>query len=119
MRPMSRADPPFHRARRAGGGPFSRQSGDARRTTLALAALALAGLAALALLARYGGGGGQGRPELDSYEPRELVPGTGEPVAPRVVPELEQLERSGLEAAAAYAGGAAAAPLLVRRHDSL
>jgi len=117
---MSRADPPFPGTRCAGGGALSARSGGTRRTALALAALALAALAAVALLWRGGRGGGEReRPALHSYEPRELVPGGNQPVAPRVAPELEQLERSGLEAAAAYAGEHDSDALIVSRHDHI
>ena len=34
---------------------------------------------------------------LAAYEPRELVSGGDQPPAPRVAPQLEQLERAGLD----------------------
>jgi CubicO group peptidase (beta-lactamase class C family) len=53
------------------------------------------------------------------YEPRELVPGGNSPPAPRVAPELESLDRAGLEAAAAYAGAHGSRALIVSRHDHI
>jgi len=57
--------------------------------------------------------------EFAAYEPRELVPGGAQPLAPRVAPELEQLERAGLEAAASYAGEHGSRALIVSRHDHI
>jgi CubicO group peptidase (beta-lactamase class C family) len=82
----------------------------------ALALLALAGAALwrkpLMRLVLRGG-------EVSTYEPRELVPGGNEPPAPRVAPELEQLDRSALDAAAAYAGEHRSRALIVSRHDHI
>jgi CubicO group peptidase (beta-lactamase class C family) len=57
--------------------------------------------------------------EVPAYAPRELVPGGNEPPAPRVAPELEQLDRAALEAAAAYAGQHRSHALIVSRHDHI
>jgi CubicO group peptidase (beta-lactamase class C family) len=57
--------------------------------------------------------------EASTYEPRELVSGSNEPPAPRVAPELEQLDRTALEAAAAYAGEHRSRALIVSRHDHI
>lgn len=57
--------------------------------------------------------------EVSDYEPRELVRGGNEPPAPRVAPELEQLDRAALEAAAAYAGEHRSRALIVSRHDHI
>src|SRR5271156_1907083 len=51
-----------------------------------------------------------------SYQPRELVPGANQPPAPRMAPDLEQLNRSGLDEAAAYAGAHGSRALIVSRH---
>jgi CubicO group peptidase (beta-lactamase class C family) len=56
---------------------------------------------------------------LSAYEPRELVSGGDQPPAPRVAPELEQLEPAGLEAAAAYAAAHGSRALIVARHDHI
>jgi len=92
------------------------------RAVLALmvAALAIATLVVAPRLgrwsaARHAGGAG----DFAAYEPRELVPGGGQPPAPRVAPELEQLERAGLEAAATYAGEHGSQALIVSRHDHI
>jgi CubicO group peptidase (beta-lactamase class C family) len=53
------------------------------------------------------------------YEPRERVVGGNEPVAPRVDPQLEQLDPQALEAAARYAGEHASFALIVARHDHI
>jgi CubicO group peptidase (beta-lactamase class C family) len=63
---------------------------------------------------RYGG-----QPEGSAYQPRELLRGGNEPVAPRVAPELEQFDSTGLEAAAAYAGAHGSRALIVSRHDHI
>jgi CubicO group peptidase (beta-lactamase class C family) len=54
-----------------------------------------------------------------AQRPRELVPGGNTPPAPRVAPELELLDRAGLEAAAAYAGAHGSQALIVSRHDHI
>jgi len=81
-----------------------------------LGVLVLAGAALwrkpLMQLVRRGG-------EVSTYEPRELVPGSNEPPAPRVAPELEQLERAALDAAAAYAREHRSRALIVSRHDHI
>jgi CubicO group peptidase (beta-lactamase class C family) len=51
-----------------------------------------------------------------SYQPRELVPGGNQPPAPRMAPDVEQLDQSGLDAAAAYAGAHGSRALIVSRH---
>jgi CubicO group peptidase (beta-lactamase class C family) len=119
---MSSADPPFPGARRVCGGALSPQAGGAQRAALALAGLGIVAVAVLALLWRgYGRGGEQAAPlpSADDHAPRELVPGGNQPLAPRVVPELEQLERAGLEAAALYAGEHDSQALIVSRHDHI
>lgn len=50
------------------------------------------------------------------YQPTELLAGGNEPPAPRESPEQESLERSALEAAAAYAGEHDSLALIVSRH---
>jgi CubicO group peptidase (beta-lactamase class C family) len=52
-------------------------------------------------------------------EARELVPGGNSAPAPRVQPELESLDTTGLEAAAAYAGAHGSLALIVSRHDHI
>ena len=56
---------------------------------------------------------------LAAYEPRELVSGGDQPPAPRVAPQLEQLESAGLTAAAAYAAAHGSRALIVARHDHI
>jgi CubicO group peptidase (beta-lactamase class C family) len=51
-----------------------------------------------------------------SYQPRELVAGANQPPAPRMAPDLEQLNRAGLDEAAAYAGAHGSRALIVSRH---
>jgi CubicO group peptidase (beta-lactamase class C family) len=82
-------------------------------TGCALLGVALGLLAWRAHRAVYGNAAGT------SYEPRELVVGGNEPVAPRVAPELEQLDRAALEAAADYAGEHGSRALIVSRHDHI
>jgi Beta-lactamase len=53
------------------------------------------------------------------YAPRERLVGGNEPVAPRVSPQLEQLEPQGLEEAARYAAGHGSRALIVARHDHI
>ena len=50
---------------------------------------------------------------------RELVPGGNSPPAPRVTPELEQLDPAGLEVAARYAGEHGSRALIVSRHEHI
>ena len=50
------------------------------------------------------------------YQPTEVLVGGNEPPAPRETPEQESLERSALEAAAAYAGEHDSMALIVSRH---
>ena len=59
------------------------------------------------------------RAPFAAYEPRELVAGGNQPPAPRVAPELEQLDASGLAAAAAYAGAHGSQALIVSRHEHI
>ncbi len=56
---------------------------------------------------------------LAAYEPRELVSGGDQPPAPRVAPQLEQLESAGLAAAAAYAAAHGSRALIIARHDHI
>lgn len=88
---------------------------------LALAALGVAALvvAALVVAPRLWRAHGGARVEFAAYQPRELVAGGAQPLAPRVAPELEQLERAGLEAAATYAGEHGSRALIVSRHDHI
>ena len=51
------------------------------------------------------------------YQPRELIAGGNEPMAPRVTPELEALDRQSLETAAAYAAQKDSTALIVTRHE--
>ena len=53
------------------------------------------------------------------YRPRELIAGGNEPVAPRVAPELESLDRQALETAAAYAADKDSTALIVSRHEHI
>jgi CubicO group peptidase (beta-lactamase class C family) len=86
-----------------------------KRTLLALGGVIVVAIAAGGWLwhqhfaAREGG----------SYQPRELLKGANEPVAPRVAPELEQLDTQGLEDAAAYAAAHGSRALIVSRHDHI
>ena len=50
---------------------------------------------------------------------REPVPGDNSPPAPRVAPELEQLDPAGLEMAARYAGEHRSRALIVSRHEHI
>jgi len=99
-----------------------------RRTRLALAALgALVVLGALAAFAaaplfweRYLAARTRPAARVAAwYQPRELVGGDPQPLAPRVTPELELLDAHGLEAAAAYAGSQGSLALIVARHDHI
>jgi len=83
---------------------------------LALAAL---GVAALVVAPRLWRAHDGARLEFAAYQPRELVVGGAQPLAPRVAPELEQLEPAGLEAAATYAGEHGSQALIVSRHDHI
>jgi CubicO group peptidase (beta-lactamase class C family) len=87
------------------------QKGLARRGAWLAAGLALLALA-IGVLLRW-----QHASRL--YEPRELVTGGNSPPAPRVAPQLEQLDPKGLEAAAAYAGEHGSLALIVSRHDHI
>jgi CubicO group peptidase (beta-lactamase class C family) len=60
-----------------------------------------------------------GQREGGAYQPRELLKGGNEPVAPRVAPELEQLDMKALEEAADYAGAHGSRALIVSRHDHI
>ena len=53
------------------------------------------------------------------YAPRERLTGGNEPPAPRVAPELEQLDAQALEAAARYAAAHGSLALIVSRHDHI
>jgi len=53
------------------------------------------------------------------HPPRELLAGENSPLAPHVQPELESLDRAGLEAAASYAGEHGSLALIVARHDHI
>jgi CubicO group peptidase (beta-lactamase class C family) len=92
------------------------------RQLLALLGAALA-IAAFLLAPRvwrgYGRAPNREAVLLARYEPRELLAGDAQPPAPRVAPELEQLELSGLEAAAAYASEHGSQALIVSRHDHI
>jgi CubicO group peptidase (beta-lactamase class C family) len=59
------------------------------------------------------------RISADAHAPRELVAGGNRAVAPRVAPDLELLDRAGLEAAAAYARAHDSRSLIVSRHDHI
>lgn len=50
---------------------------------------------------------------------RELVAGGNSPPAPRVTPDLEQLDPAGLEAGAQYAGEHGSRALIVSRHEHI
>lgn len=91
-----------------------------RRFAFAAAALALiGGLVAVLLWKRSLAPWLERTGAWSAPQARELVPGGNEPPAPRVAPQLESLERTGLEAAAAYAGAHGARALIVSRHDHL
>jgi len=97
-------------------------SGSPRRPQLA--PLALVMLTAVALLGAWSWwrswhGARAAAGDAAAYQPRELVRGGDQPPAPRVAPELEQLERPGLEAAAAYAAAHGSRALIVSRHDHI
>jgi len=53
------------------------------------------------------------------YLPHELVTGGNNPPAPRVAPEMEQLDPAALEAAARYAGEHRSLALIVSRRDHI
>jgi CubicO group peptidase (beta-lactamase class C family) len=53
------------------------------------------------------------------YAPRARVTGGNEPLAPRVEPQVEQLEPQGLEEAARYAAEHGSRALIVARHDHI
>jgi CubicO group peptidase (beta-lactamase class C family) len=95
-----------------------------RRLSLRHAALATAGLALFTVLLgpllwqRYSAPLVE-RVAALAYEPRELIRGGNSALAPRVAPELESLERAGLEAAAGYAGEHGSRALIVSRHDHI
>jgi CubicO group peptidase (beta-lactamase class C family) len=57
--------------------------------------------------------------EIRAYQPRELVRGGNQPLAPRVAPQAEQLDGAALERAAAYAAEHASRALIVSRHDHI
>jgi CubicO group peptidase (beta-lactamase class C family) len=61
----------------------------------------------------------RGAVDGEGGRPRELIAGGNEAPAPRVAPELELLERSALEAAAAYAGEHDSRALIVSRHEHI
>jgi CubicO group peptidase (beta-lactamase class C family) len=86
-------------------------------------ALAALGIAALVVAPRlwhgWSGPHAGAATEFSAYQPRELVAGGAQPLAPRVAPELEQLEHAGLEAAATYAGEHGSQALIVSRHDHI
>jgi CubicO group peptidase (beta-lactamase class C family) len=52
-------------------------------------------------------------------EPRERIPGSYAPPAPRVQPDLENLDVQALDAAAAYAAAHASLALIVSRHSHI
>jgi CubicO group peptidase (beta-lactamase class C family) len=58
-------------------------------------------------------------PDSSLYQPRERIVGGNEAPAPRVAPELEALDRKGLEAAAVYAGESDSSALIVSRHEHI
>jgi len=52
-------------------------------------------------------------------QPRERIAGSDEPLAPRVVPELEALDSKSLQDAAAYAEQQGSTALIVSRHEHI
>jgi CubicO group peptidase (beta-lactamase class C family) len=86
---------------------------------LALAAAALIALVSAPQLWKWYRARAERAGELASYEPRELVRGASDPLAPRVAPDLELLDPGGLEAAAGYAGAHGSRALIVSRHDHI
>jgi len=76
--------------------------------------LALAGVALLALIL-----GALLWTQYLAPPPRERVAGGNMPPAPRVAPEVEQLDPKALEAAARYAGEHRSLALIVSRHDHI
>jgi len=91
-----------------------------RQFLLPIAALLLLGLAAT-----FGPSvwhdylGALARRSAPLYAPRERLSGGNQPLAPRVAPQLEQLEAQGLEEAARYAAAHGSRALLVARHDHI
>jgi CubicO group peptidase (beta-lactamase class C family) len=62
---------------------------------------------------------GNSGPSSSLYQPRERIAGGDQPSAPRVAPELEQLDTKALEAAAAYAAERDSSALIVSRHEHI
>jgi CubicO group peptidase (beta-lactamase class C family) len=79
--------------------------------------LALAGVFGPSLWRHYLGA--LARRSAPLYVPRARVTGGDQPLAPRVDPQLEQLEPQGLEEAARYAAEHGSRALLVARHDHI
>jgi CubicO group peptidase (beta-lactamase class C family) len=91
-----------------------------RQSFLPIAAvllLVLAGIFGPSLWQHYLGA--LARRSAPLYAPRERVTGGDEPSAPRVAPQLEQLEPQGLEEAARYAAEHGTRALIVARHDHI
>jgi CubicO group peptidase (beta-lactamase class C family) len=87
---------------------------------LAVGAVVLAGLVSAPHLWKwYRAARAHAAGELAVYEPRELVRGANEPLAPRVAPDLELLDPAGLQAAAGYAAAHGSRALIVSRHDHI
>jgi len=62
---------------------------------------------------------GNSGPSSSLYQPRERIAGGNQPAAPRVAPEIEQLDAKALEAAAAYAAEKDSSALIVSRHEHI
>jgi CubicO group peptidase (beta-lactamase class C family) len=62
---------------------------------------------------------GNAGPSSSLYQPRERITGGNQAPAPRVAPELEQLDAKALETAAAYAAERDSSALIVSRHEHI
>jgi CubicO group peptidase (beta-lactamase class C family) len=91
-----------------------------RRSALAAAALAVVALVLGALLWKsHLAALLPWADETRGFQPRELVPGGNQPLAPRVAPQAELLDGAALERAADYAGEHGSRALIVSRHDHI
>ncbi len=97
--------------------PMSSLLRQIRLPIAALLLLVLAGLFGPSLWQHYLGA--LTRRSAPLYLPRERMRGGNEPLAPRVVPQLEQLEPQALEQAARYAADHGTRALIVARHDHI
>jgi CubicO group peptidase (beta-lactamase class C family) len=102
-------------------GPMRRMQGSSpRRLALAAAALAVVAVALGALLWKsHLAALLPWSDETSAFQPRELVRGGNQPLAPRVAPQAELLDSAALERAADYAGEHGSRALIVSRHDHI